>query len=51
MVRQPVLHQLDLAVRGMEARQAFSRRLGFVIDAPTGAEHVPLHHRADGDVP
>jgi catechol 2,3-dioxygenase-like lactoylglutathione lyase family enzyme len=39
---QPVLNQLNLVVRDMDATLAFYRRLGFVFDVPPSAEHVPL---------
>lgn len=40
MADQPILNQLNLAVRDMDATVAFYRRLGLVIDAPSGAPHV-----------
>ena len=46
VVSQPVLNQLNLAVRDMDATPAFSGRLGFVIDAPAGAEHVAMRQPA-----
>ena len=38
----PVIDQLNLAVRDMEATVAFYRRLGLRIDAAPGAEHVAV---------
>jgi uncharacterized glyoxalase superfamily protein PhnB len=39
---QPVLSQLNVIVRDMDATLAFYRGLGFVIDAEPGASHVEL---------
>jgi catechol 2,3-dioxygenase-like lactoylglutathione lyase family enzyme len=36
----PILNQLNLAVRDMDATVAFYRRLGLAIDAAPGAPHV-----------
>lgn len=43
MASAPALAQLNLVVRDMGATLAFYRRLGFVIEAPAGAEHVAVH--------
>jgi uncharacterized glyoxalase superfamily protein PhnB len=43
MAGGPVLSQLNLVVRDMDATLAFYRRLGFVINAPADAEHVAAH--------
>jgi uncharacterized glyoxalase superfamily protein PhnB len=42
LTEQPVLTQLNIVVRDMGATLAFYRRLGFVIDAEPGSEHVEL---------
>ena len=42
MADQPVLSQLNVIVRDMDATLAFYRGLGFVIDAEPGASHVEL---------
>jgi uncharacterized glyoxalase superfamily protein PhnB len=39
---QPVLSQLNVIVRDMDATLAFYRGLGFVIEAEPGASHVEL---------
>ncbi len=40
MSYEPVLGQINLVVRDMDATVAFYRRLGLVIDAGTGVQHV-----------
>jgi catechol 2,3-dioxygenase-like lactoylglutathione lyase family enzyme len=40
--QQPTLSQLNMVVRDMDATLAFYRRLGFVIEAESGASHVEL---------
>jgi catechol 2,3-dioxygenase-like lactoylglutathione lyase family enzyme len=42
MTSQPKLNQLNIVVRDMDATLAFYRRLGFVIDAEPGAQHVEV---------
>lgn len=42
MTGQPVLSQLNVIVRDMDATLAFYRGLGFVIGAEPGASHVEL---------
>ena len=42
MTGTPALSQLNLVVRDMDATVAFYRRLGFVIDAEPGDQHVEL---------
>lgn len=39
---QPVLNQLNLVVKDMDATLAFYRRLGLTIDAEAGAQHVAV---------
>lgn len=41
--QEPVLNQLNIAVRNMDATVAFYRRLGLEIDAQPGAQHVAVH--------
>ena len=40
MGHQPVLSQLNLVVRDMDATVAFYRRLGLPVEAEAGAQHV-----------
>lgn len=42
MGHQPVLSQLNLAVRDMDAAVAFYRRLGLPVEAEPGAKHVAV---------
>ena len=42
MGHQPVLSQLNLAVRDMDATVAFYRRLGLPVEAEPGAQHVAV---------
>jgi catechol 2,3-dioxygenase-like lactoylglutathione lyase family enzyme len=43
MVHQPVLSQLNLVVRDMQATVAFYRRLGLPIEADAAAPHAAAH--------
>ncbi|MBO0682426.1 MAG: glyoxalase, partial [Candidatus Dormibacteraeota bacterium] len=40
--QQPVLNQVNLSVRDLDATVAFYRQLGLAIDAQPGAQHVAV---------